>query len=104
MRIIHVAGGLMMALALAGCQRTSMSGVDTQPVTPLQAAPVGTVQSGQLPDPTTSTSQQFPAAPTTDTAMAMPGAAAPGAAAGRSDVHRPARPRSPPPCPGLRPW
>ena len=91
MRIHHVAGGLMMALALAGCQRTSMSGVDTQPVTPLQAAPVGSVSSGQLPDPTTSTSQQFPAAPTTDTAMATPGGGAPGAdaaAAGGLDVKK----------------
>lgn len=90
MRIIHVAGGLMMAFALAGCQRTSMSGIDTQPVTPLQAAPVGSVSSGQLPDPTTSTSQQFPAAPTTDTAMATPGgvAGADAAAAGGMDVKK----------------
>ncbi|MDR6755539.1 hypothetical protein J2Y48_000824 [Mycoplana sp. BE70] len=87
MRIQHVAGGLMMALALAGCQRTSMSGIDTQPVTPLQAAPVGSVSSGQLPDPTTSTSQQFPDAPTTNTAMAMPGDAS-GAAAGGLEVKK----------------
>ena len=56
MRIVQVAGGLMMALALAGCQRTSMGGVDTQPTAPLQPAPVGTVSSSQLPDPSTSTS------------------------------------------------
>ena len=72
MRIVHVAGGLMMALALAGCQRTgSMDSVNTQPnLTPLEAQPVGTVSSSQLPDPTTDTSGQFPAKPTTDTAMA----------------------------------
>lgn len=72
MRIHHVAGGLMMALALAGCQRTaSMDSVNTQPnLTPLEAQPVGTVSSSQLPDPTTDTSGQFPEKPTTDTAMA----------------------------------
>jgi hypothetical protein len=72
MRIHHVAGGLMMALALAGCQRTaSMDSVNTQPnLTPLQAQPVGAVASSQLPDPTTSTTSQFPDKPTTDTAMA----------------------------------
>ena len=72
MRIVHVAGGLMMALALAGCQRTSssMDSVNTQQnITPLEAAPVGTVSSSQLPDPTTDTSQ-FPEKPTTETAMA----------------------------------
>lgn len=88
MRIVQVAGGLMMVLALAGCQRTSMGGVDTQPTAPLQPAPVGTVSSSQLPDPSTSTSggsSQFPAAPTTDTAMATPGAGGvPGADAGAS--------------------
>ena len=62
----------MMALALAGCQRTaSMDSVNTQPnLTPLQAQPVGAVASSQLPDPTTSTTSQFPDKPTTDTAMA----------------------------------
>ena len=62
----------MMALALAGCQRTaSMDSVNTQPnLTPLQAQPVGAVSSSQLPDPTTSTTSQFPDKPTTDTAMA----------------------------------
>ncbi|WP_313194728.1 protease inhibitor Inh/omp19 family protein [Shinella zoogloeoides] len=73
MRIHHAAGGLMMALALAGCQRTaSMDSVNTQPnLRPLEAQPVGTVSSSQLPDPTTSTAGgQFPDKPTTDTAMA----------------------------------
>ena len=72
MRIVHAAGGLMMALALAGCQRTSsMDSVNTQQnITPLQAQPIGTVSSSQLPDPTTDTSSQFPEKPATDTAMA----------------------------------
>ena len=73
MRIHHVAGGLMMALALAGCQRTaSMDSVNTQPnLTPLEAQPIGTVSSSQLPDPSTSTTtSQFPDKPVTDTAMA----------------------------------
>ena len=83
MRIHHVAGGLMMALALAGCQRTSsMDTVNTQPnLTPLEAQPVGTVSSSQLPDPTTDTSGQFPEKPTTDTAMATGVGGADGAAA-----------------------
>lgn len=73
MRIHLVAGGLMMALALAGCQRTaSMNSVNTQPnLTPLEAQPIGTVSSSQLPDPTTNTTAgQFPDKPVTDTAMA----------------------------------
>ena len=73
MRIVHAAGGLMMALALAGCQRTaSMDSVNTQPnLTPLEAQPIGTVSSSQLPDPTTNTTAgQFPDKPVTDTAMA----------------------------------
>lgn len=75
MRIHHVAGGLMMALVLAGCQRTSsMDSLDTQQsLQPLEAQPVGRVSSGQLPDPTTnttSTAGQFPDKPVTDTAMA----------------------------------
>ena len=60
MRIVHVAGGLMVALALTGCQRTSMSGISTQQtVTPLEAQPVARVSSSQLPDPTTDTTH-FP--------------------------------------------
>ena len=80
MQVNQAVAGLAMILALAGCQRTSMGGFDSQPATSLQPAPVGTVSSSQLPDPTTSTSQQFPEAPATDTAMATPGAA--GAAGG----------------------
>ena len=89
MRIIHVAGGLMMALALAGCQRTSMSSMNTQPaLPPLQAQPVGTVSSSQLPDPSANASQ-FPAQPgTTDTAMAtgVDAGTNPAAAASALDV------------------
>lgn len=72
----------MMALALAGCQRTSsMDNVNTQPnLTPLEAQPIGTVSSSQLPDPTTDTSQ-FPEKPATDTAMATGTGAAAGDAA-----------------------
>ena len=85
MRIHHVAGGLMMALALAGCQRTSMDSVNTrQTITPLEAQPIGTVSSSQLPDPTTDTSQ-FPAKPATETAMAT-GTGDTGAAASALDV------------------
>jgi len=70
MRMYHVAGGLMMALALAGCQRTSMDSVNTQQsIRPLEAQPIGTVSSSQLPDPTSGASQ-FPDKPATDTAMA----------------------------------
>lgn len=86
MQIVHVAGGLMIALALAGCQRTSMGGINTQQtVAPLEAQPIGTVSSSQLPDPTTDTSQ-FPEKPTTDMAAVTPGAAADAAAASALDV------------------
>jgi hypothetical protein len=88
MRIHHVAGGLMMALALAGCQRTApMDSVNTQPnITPLQGQPVGSVSSSQLPDPTKDTAQ-FPAQPTTDTAMAT-GTGNAAAAASALDVKK----------------
>jgi hypothetical protein len=87
MRIVHVAGGLMIALALAGCQRTSMSGVNTQQtITPLEAQPIGSVSSSQLPDPSTDTSQ-FPEKPMTDTALATgTGAGTDAAAASALDV------------------
>ena len=89
MRIYHAAGGLMMALALAGCQRTaSMDSVNTQPnLAPLEAQPIGTVSSSQLPDPTTGTTSQFPEKPTTDMAMAT-GTGDPTAAAGALDVKK----------------
>jgi len=90
MRIYHAAGGLMMVLALAGCQRTaSMDSVNTQPnLTPLEAQPIGTVSSSQLPDPTMGgTAGQFPEKPTTDTAMAT-GTGDATAAAGALDVKK----------------
>lgn len=73
MRVIHAAAGLAVVLALTGCQRTSMSGFNTQDASPapLQAQPVSSVSANQLP-PTTGNPSQFPAAPTT--ATAMPGA------------------------------
>lgn len=70
MQFRPVVASLAVLVALAGCQRTSMSDFDTRQqntaFAPLQAQPVPTVQSGQLPDPTTDTSQ-FPAAPVTAT-------------------------------------
>lgn len=74
MRVVHAAAGLAVMLALTGCQRTSMNDFSTQNVSPmpapLQAQPVQSVQSGQLMDPTTSTTDasQFPAAPVSGTA------------------------------------
>ncbi|OAP39073.1 hypothetical protein AU381_08185 [Sinorhizobium glycinis] len=77
MRVFHAAAGLVIVLALTGCQRTSFGGFGSQDVSaspaPLQAQPVPSVSAGQLPDPTTSTSQ-FPSAPT----GATPAAGAPG--------------------------
>ncbi|HXV29145.1 MAG TPA: protease inhibitor Inh/omp19 family protein [Sinorhizobium sp.] len=71
MRVFHAAAGLVIVLALAGCQRTSFGGFGSQDVSPapapLQAQPVPSVSSSQLPDPTTGTSQ-FPAAPSGATA------------------------------------
>jgi len=74
MRVVHAAAGLAVMLALTGCQRTSMNDFSTQNVSPapLQAQPIPTVQSGQLSDPTTSTTDtsQFPAAPVSGTGIA----------------------------------
>ena len=75
MQLVRVAAGLMAVVAMAGCQRTSMndfgsSGNQPYQPAPLQAQPVPTVQSGQLPDPTAGATNpsQFPAAPVTATA------------------------------------
>lgn len=64
MQFRYAVTGLAIVLSLAGCQRTSYSdaGSSYSPA-PLQAQPVPSVQSGALPDPTTQTSGQFPAAP-----------------------------------------
>lgn len=51
------------AMALAGCQRTTVGMLNTRPQpAPLQPAPVGGVETGQLPPPGTDGSQ-FPQAP-----------------------------------------
>jgi hypothetical protein len=70
MQFKYAATAAVMGLALAGCQRTAYnaSTISYSPP-PLQAAPIGTVQSNQLPD---AGGSQFPAAPS---------APAPGAAA-----------------------
>jgi hypothetical protein len=56
-------------LLLASCGTDRMDTVDTtMRPEPLEAAPVQTVESGQLPDPTTDTSQ-FPTKPADDPAL-----------------------------------
>jgi hypothetical protein len=77
-----VATGVVLALALAGCQRTSYSpynDLPSQPA-PLQAQPVPSVQGGQLPPP--SGASQYPTAPQGNQNMAAvdPNAAAPASA------------------------
>ena len=75
MRARQVVAGLAVMLALAGCQRTSFNELDTRPPgpAPLQAQPVPSVSSSQLPDPTAGDTSQFPAAPMSGTAT-VPGA------------------------------
>ena len=92
MRVIHAAAGLAVVLALAGCQRTSMGGFSSQDASPapIQAAPVPSVSSNQLPAPSGNTSQ-FPAAPASGTAVAggavqQPGTQVAAAAGGGLDV------------------
>ena len=57
----------VISLALAGCERTTYndSALTYSPPPPLQAQPVPSVQSSQLPDATNPGASQFPAAPTT---------------------------------------
>lgn len=63
--IAVVAAGLL----LASCGTDRMDTVDTtMRPEPLEAQPVQTVETGQLPDPTTDTSQ-FPTKPATDPAL-----------------------------------
>ncbi|WFR94968.1 protease inhibitor Inh/omp19 family protein [Rhizobium tumorigenes] len=76
MRFKYAATAAVIGVALAGCQRTgynndygSASPAYSPP--PIQAAPVGQVQSSQLPSPT-GTGSQFPAPPS-----ANPGNGAP---------------------------
>ena len=82
MQFRFVATGVVLALALAGCQRTSYSpynDLPSQPA-PLQAQPVPSVQGGQLPPP--SGASQYPTAPQGNQNMASvdPNAAAPASA------------------------
>ena len=90
MRTIHAAAGLAVVLALAGCQRTSMTdfGGNTVSPAPLQAQPVPTVSSGQLAAP--GDTSQFPAAPVSGTAavggVQTPGGTEVAAAANALDV------------------
>lgn len=73
MKLKYAATGVAIVLSLAGCQRTSYSGLDQQSsaLPPLQAQPVPSVQSGQLPPPGVG-GNQFPVAP----AAASPGGVA----------------------------
>jgi hypothetical protein len=83
MQFRYVATGLLLATALAGCQRTAYSpynDLPSQPA-PLQAQPVPSVQGSQLPPPGAGDQSQFPTAPTNNTAVASANpAAAPGSA------------------------
>ncbi len=78
MRTSHILIGLSVLLALGGCQRTSYSGFgqSQSAPAPLEAQPVGGVQSSDLTDPTMG--NQFPNAPEAveQTAMADGAAAA----------------------------
>ncbi|HEX5935702.1 MAG TPA: protease inhibitor Inh/omp19 family protein [Pseudorhizobium sp.] len=80
MQFRYVAAGLIVAASLSGCQRTSYnpySDLPAQPA-PLQAQPVPSVQSGQLPPP--GGASQFPTAPQQQTAALDPNASAPATA------------------------
>jgi Protease inhibitor Inh len=81
MKSFHAVTGVAILLALAGCQRTSYNSMDNanSALPPLQAQPVPSVQSGQLPPPGATDPSQFPAAPA-NTAAPVGAAAAPGAA------------------------
>ncbi|PDT17372.1 hypothetical protein CO670_07895 [Rhizobium sp. J15] len=84
MQLRYAMTGLVVALALAGCDRTAYnynSNSSSVP-TPLTAQPVPSVQGGQLPPP--SGSSQFPAAPAS--ASPMPGAQPGAVAANALDV------------------
>ncbi|MBX4890482.1 AprI/Inh family metalloprotease inhibitor [Rhizobium bangladeshense] len=84
MQLRYAITGLVVALALAGCQRTAYdysSNSNAGPA-PLTAQPVPSVQGGQLPPPTGSA--QFPAAPTAT--APMPGAQSGAMAANALDV------------------
>ncbi len=79
MKFSHAVTGAAILLALAGCQRTSYSNMNAanSALPPLQAQPVPSVQSGQLPPPGATDPSQFPAAPATATVAAVGTPAAP---------------------------
>jgi len=86
MQFKYAATAAVMGLALAGCQRTAYNDSNmSYSAPPLQAAPMGSVQSGQLSDPAANASQ-FPAAPTTAPGGAMAGQAATQLASNAMDV------------------
>jgi hypothetical protein len=65
---------ILSALAMAGCQSSRMSSIDTGPE-PVAAAPTGVVEQSQLPAPTNpkgtpASSAEFPVAPATPAAPA----------------------------------
>ncbi|MBT9370710.1 protease inhibitor Inh/omp19 family protein [Rhizobium sp. CSW-27] len=71
MQFRYVVTGVAVALALAGCQRTSYNPYSNLPgPAPLQAQPVPSVQSGTLDAPVAGDPSQFPAAPSSNTAVA----------------------------------
>lgn len=64
MNLKYAATGVAILLSLAGCQRTSYSGFSSsQTLPPLEAQPVPSVESGQLPAPTATSPSDFPQAP-----------------------------------------
>ncbi len=80
MKLKYAATGVAIVLSLAGCQRTSYSGLDQgSALPPLQAQPVPSVQSGQLPPPGAD-ANQFPAAPAAATPGPLTGDVAPATA------------------------
>ena len=77
MKLKHAATGVAILLSLAGCQRTSFSGMESSSsaLPPLEAQPVPSVQSGQLPPPGAASPTAFPAAPAAATQTAATDAA-----------------------------
>lgn len=91
MRFGKATAGMVVVLALAGCQRTADSGFGTQASlapAPLAAQPVTGVQASQLPAPGAAPAApgQFPAAPTQQ--AGLPGAATDAMAATGLDVKK----------------
>lgn len=77
MKMQTLLAAVAVAAVLSGCQRTSFGSLNTfQQPAPLMPAPVGGVQSGQLPPPETPAPGEFPAAPTAPETVAQPQVAA----------------------------